>query len=130
MDGMKSPRPVQHLKGLTGVPQIDGCAGYSAAPTELFELDLAIDDPMQAGLTQGQCDLDRKLLLAGQVAFRERLPYRVLDLALRGDAELLEDLPHALRLQGGAEDIDARDAAKCDGLHRVRVGSLSCDHEQ
>jgi hypothetical protein len=60
---------VQHPKGFTGVPQIDGCAGYSATPIELFELDLAIDNQLQAGLTQGQCDLDRQLLLAGQAAF-------------------------------------------------------------
>ena len=51
------------------MPQIDGCAGYSATPIELFELDLAIDNQLQAGLTQGQCDLDRQLLLAGQAAF-------------------------------------------------------------
>jgi hypothetical protein len=65
--------------------QIDCCAGYSATPIELSELDLAIDNQLQAGLTQGQCDVDRQLLPAGQAAFRERLPYRVLDVALRGD---------------------------------------------
>ena len=52
-------RPVQHLKGFTGVPQIDCCA----TPIEPFELDLAIDSQMQAGLTQSQCDLDRRFSL-------------------------------------------------------------------
>ena len=53
MDGMKSPRPLQHLKGFTSVLQIDGYAGYSAMRIELFELDLAIDNQIQAGLTKG-----------------------------------------------------------------------------
>jgi hypothetical protein len=70
--------------------QLDGCVGYIATRIELFELDLAIDNQMQAGLTQGQCDLDRQLLLVGQAAFRERLPYRVLDFALRGDSFRIE----------------------------------------
>ena len=45
---------VQNLKGFTGVLQINGCTGYSATRIELFELDLAIDNQMQTGLTQGQ----------------------------------------------------------------------------
>ena len=58
---------------------------------ELFELDLVIDNQIQARLTEGQCDFGRQLLLAGQAAFRESLPYRVLDLALRGDSTFLRN---------------------------------------
>src|SRR5688572_22800192 len=62
---------------------------------ELFELDLAIDNHIQAGLTQSQSGLDREFLFAGQTAIRKCLPYCLLDLALRGDSDCLEELPHA-----------------------------------
>src|SRR5689334_11341889 len=93
MDGMKSPPAGSASQWIHR--RSDGCAGYGAMRIELFEHDLAIQNQMQAGLTQRQCDLDRQLLLAGEAAFGNCRPYRVLDFALRGDSELLEELPHA-----------------------------------
>src|SRR5581483_2598807 len=61
------------------------------ASAQLPQLDLVRDLMAQADAADGQHHLRRQLLMAFQAAGRERLAHRLLDLALRGDADLLQE---------------------------------------
>src|ERR1700744_4520087 len=54
-------------------------------------LDLVRDLGAQADAADGEHDLRRQLLVALETASRERVAHRLLDLALRGDADLLQE---------------------------------------
>src|ERR1700761_1793348 len=63
----------------------------STALIVLPQLDLVADLMREADAADGQHDFRRQLLVAFQVAGGERITHRLLDLALRGDADLLQE---------------------------------------
>src|ERR1051325_6549393 len=60
-----------------------------------FELDLALDRPGEADAGDRDGRLGGQLLVALEATVGERLAHRLLDLALGGDAERLEELADA-----------------------------------
>src|ERR1700761_1426798 len=63
----------------------------STALIVLPQLDLVADLMREADAADGQHDFRRQLLVAFEAAGRERIAHRLLDLALRGDADLLQE---------------------------------------
>src|SRR4051794_29010612 len=72
----------------------------STAFIALPQLDLVADLVGQADAADGQHDFRRQLLVTLQAAARERVAHRLLDLALRGDADLFQKPP-----QTAVEDV-------------------------
>src|SRR5262249_13837746 len=61
----------------------------------LSQLDLAVDHQLQGRAAEGERHLGWQLLIALQPAGGERLAHRVLDGALAGDADLLQEFAQA-----------------------------------
>src|SRR5689334_12743603 len=64
-------------------------------PRASFELDLAVDRPAETHPGDRHRRLGGQLLVALEAAVGERLAHRLLDLALGGDAERLEEFADA-----------------------------------
>jgi hypothetical protein len=60
-----------------------------------FELDRALDLDREAYAFDGQYRFGRQCLVSFQSAAADGRPHRLLDIALRGDADFLEKLAHA-----------------------------------
>src|SRR5580704_12235387 len=66
-----------------------------ASPAFSFELDVALDLDRKADAVERQDHFHRQSLVALELAAGDGFAHRLLDLALRGDADLLKKLAHA-----------------------------------
>src|SRR5580692_3805928 len=68
---------------------------FDGRPRRLLQLDGAFDLHRQADPFDGEDHFGRQGLIAFELAAADGSPHRLLDLALRGDADFLEEFAHA-----------------------------------
>ena len=69
----------------------------------LLELNLAFDFKREINSAERHCRLGRQPLVALEFVLRQRLPHRLLDLALGGHTEIFEELADARAYLGWVE---------------------------
>ena len=77
--------------------------GSTRVTAPLLERDVVLDVDAHAKIGQGEGHARGELLVATQPARLDALPDRTLDLALRGDADLLQEFP-SLQVEGTSKN--------------------------